>query len=563
MSSQISLHDKPKAFAQPGQENVQQLFDCGGSRPQTEIAPLPAPNGSLDNSRKRPAEENSPRSEANGHHKRHKAQEAISDGTVTEEANNAGEGPKTTSLQGEASNSALPTIVVKTADAHKSVEDTITVVVEQLQIGAVYCPHTPPRRRSPAKRTSPPKTPSRKPKKKQQKSSQKSKSLRKKSTQKKASGTPRRRSLRAPQETPSKVVPRPDVPVGDELFLSRLPLEVRQCIYRHLLRARGPIQVLNGWSQLCRRQQPAPALYPAVLAVCRQVFDEAVRVLYGENEFRYLVRDQAKVVELGGGDVFSSARTIAVRKYAPYFRRLELRMERNRTAPEYGGALARAVGVLKDNGADLYRLTIDISPVMAKDGSVSMTWWFIQDGPVNAALKALKTCSVQIHVFTVKTDFETDSDGDSDGDTNADTDGDTDTLKSLRCTIDKRSEVNELDVIRRVSQQRKPGQHKSSEEIERIKRDMRLRIQAEQADTADRQLDWLGPRINNACRDPERAVQLRWFEEFQTTPERRMEIITDQLPGYARWETVDNSDDADYTNEDSHDLESEDEDFSY
>lgn len=299
---------------------------------------------------------------------------------------------------------------------------------------------------------------------------------------------------------------RPDLPIGDSCFFLRLPLEVRQQIYRHLLRARVPIQVLHGWSRLARVQQPR-MLQPAILAVSRPVFGEAVRVLYAENKFRYKVRDTqaGKVVHVPG------ARTIAVENYAHYFRRLELHVD-NRTGPEYGDTLTRALDILKDNGASLYKLTIDVSPHIEEDKTVSMTGWFDQGGTVNAALKALSTCFIQIHLTTPSTD--------------------SDTSKSLRCIIDKRSEVSELEVFQRRCQQHdgsSPGLGGGEER--------RRSIQTEQADKANGQLDQLSSHMTYACGSPELAIQEQWFEPFEATRDR---------PDYAGQEGPDDSNDEDY-----------------
>lgn len=314
--------------------------------------------------------------------------------------------------------------------------------------------------------------------------------------------------LRAPSERARQFLARlkqdPELPIGDSCFFLRLPLEVRQRIYRHLLRARGPVRVLHGWSRLSRVKQPV-LMAPAILAVSRSLFGEAVRVLYGENEFRYLMRDPIRE-----GEVIQvpSARSIAVETYARYFRRLEVIVEGNRTGPEYGDALARALDVLRDHGASLYKLTIHVAPCIEEDKAISMAGWFDQGGPVNAALNALSTGFIQIHLSTPKTDSVT--------------------AKNLRCIIDKRSEISELEVFQRGYQ----GSPSLSDDEE-----IRRSIQTEQADKAKRQLDQLGSHMSNACDSPEMAIERGWFEQFEATRGR---------PDYADQEGPDNFDDEDY-----------------
>lgn len=304
---------------------------------------------------------------------------------------------------------------------------------------------------------------------------------------------------------------RPELPIGGACFFAQLPAEVLQRIYRHLLRARGPVRVLNSWSRLARLQR-RERLYPAILPVSRGVFEVAVRVLYSENVFQYVVRDTRgdQVVRV------DSARAIDVCKYARYFRELEVRVERNRTGPGYGDALVQALDVLRDGGACLRRLTIDIDPRVEEDESVSMADWFKKGGLANAGLKTLDTSFIQVRLFTPATD--------------------SDTSKSLRGIIDKRSEVGDLQIYQRRDRRRHGGSSDLSEE------ETRDLIRHEQAEEANSRLDQLSSQISNACRSLELAVQERWFEQFNGTRGR---------PDYAGLEGADNLNDEDYIYEDA------------
>ncbi|KUI71696.1 hypothetical protein VM1G_07247 [Cytospora mali] len=390
-----------------------------------------------------------------------------------------------------------------------------------------YRPRTPLRKssgkRSTLRRTPLPRTPSRK-------RTPKRNTLRQSSRPSRPRRSPTKRDT--PQRPASQ---RPDIPIGNKCFFLRLPLEVRRLIYRYLLRAGDPIQVLNGWSQLLsfnrhdplddtpdpfltpngrpkvRRLQRPELLCTAVLSVSRTIFDEAVQVLYAENKFRCLLRNaQAETVGFKAKGNTSN-RTIDFKKYAHYFRNLELRVEGNWTGPEYGGAFARALEMLKGNGVNLYKLTIEMSPRWEEGEAVPVAGWFDQAGPVHVALTAMNTCFIQIHMFTPNTDA--------------------DSSKSLRCVIDKRSEVSKLEVY-----QRRDRYHDSGSPIRSVD-ETRRQIQTEQADKAKSLLDQLGSHIGDACHDPELAVRQGWFEQFETW-NRRI--------GYAGGEGPDDPLDEDY-----------------
>ncbi|ROW11680.1 hypothetical protein VPNG_05647 [Cytospora leucostoma] len=382
--------------------------------------------------------------------------------------------------------------------------------------------------------------------------------------------------LRAPPEKLFHISLRPErvaeIPVEGKCFLFTLPLEVRKQIWRHLLLATRPIQVMNGWSQLCRWQQLD--LHPAVLAASRAVFDEAVRVLYGENDFRYLVRDKAgmpgrKSRWRGRRDRSRDAPNpcaIDAGKYGRYFRRLELRMERNRMTAEYDGVLASALDILLGVGVELHRLTVDVSPrrQVAEDDdddddddddtedetSASMSDWFHPDGEVNAALKALDTDFIHIHVFTPETDNHA--------------------SRGLRCIIDKRREVSELEVLQACDQQHQnqhqqhQHQHQHQQHQQRddasgvvqqpgdiitSREDMRLLIQTRQAEAAGRLLDKLHLRIESACRDPGAAVRKGWFEPLEEAASRewRRERFGNEPRAYYPGGEADDSGDEDYS----------------
>lgn len=73
--------------------------------------------------------------------------------------------------------------------------------------------------------------------------------------------------------------------------LGTLPSEVRQKIFKELLVHNEAINVFDGWRKIYRRNRHE--LHPKILQVCRVFFWEGIRVLYGENKFKYKLRDAA------------------------------------------------------------------------------------------------------------------------------------------------------------------------------------------------------------------------------------------------------------------------------
>ncbi|ROW06033.1 hypothetical protein VMCG_04610 [Cytospora schulzeri] len=416
----------------------------------------------------------------------------IGDGNIATEDNNTNESLESTSHHGEASNTVIPTAAVETDSGPEPGGDNTFAddgpSLDQDEVSETSSVEDNNEDDSDEEYVPVPCTPSRRPRNKRP-------------SRQRPSAPPAKRTrvviLKTPSEKARQFLVRlkqdRELPIGNSCFFFLLPLEVRQLIYRHLLCARGPIQVLNGWSRLFRLQR-REKLHPRILGASRPIFDEAVRVLYAENVFRYVVRDTRAERMAHVPD----APTINVETYARYFRRLELRVERNRTGPLYGVALARALDILKINGANLYKLTIDVSPRIEEDDTVSMTRWFDQGGPVNTGLKALSTSFIQIHLTTPSTD--------------------TDTSKSLRCVIDKRCEVSELEFIRLGGYRQPEGSDPLTEEDRRKREaDLRELIRDKQISKAHTQLDQLSSQIGNACRNPGLASQQGWFEQFEVT----------------------------------------------
>lgn len=259
-------------------------------------------------------------------------------------------------------------------------------------------------------------------------------------------------------------VQRPDVPVGkDKCWLIMVPLEIQHRIYKYLLLADDPIQVLHGWAKLYQRQRSN--LHPTILQTCRTIYQNASEVLYGGNVFRYMVRDRPKLDALS-----SFGQGINVEKYVPLFRKLELKIERSRTEHAYCTSLANAIHLLNTHDAKLHTLTLDVSPSVEGD-TLSTAGYFYRNGEIIQALKTLRTCFIVVRVLTPKTDDHP--------------------ATSLR---------RELDLRRGEKAPNQPP---------------------------EAQLDDLSEMITRACENPSKVVEQGWFEEFEVVPlqnERRARL---------------------------------------
>ncbi|KAH8179571.1 hypothetical protein LIA77_01090 [Sarocladium implicatum] len=75
---------------------------------------------------------------------------------------------------------------------------------------------------------------------------------------------------------------------GCRLF-SRLNSDIRMIIYRYVLVASEPVVVHTNWTMVYQRQRPSIAIQ--FVETCKAIYNEATSVLYGQNTFRYRIRD--------------------------------------------------------------------------------------------------------------------------------------------------------------------------------------------------------------------------------------------------------------------------------
>ncbi|KAK1995852.1 hypothetical protein LX36DRAFT_639073 [Colletotrichum falcatum] len=222
--------------------------------------------------------------------------------------------------------------------------------------------------------------------------------------------------------------------------LMKLPIEIRRMIYKEILVVKDPIRVRQGWSAVYPRNRPM--VETSILRACRQVRNEAVDVLYGENTFLYLLRETAKIPatnilgeneivvqhplmadealseyegnsedEYDEDDLFPAALSaqdpeveIDICRYGHKFRNLMIVAEPNRFDKGYLLSMANAIGVfrnLKPLRARVHTITIEITPILQVDtGEISFLDFFEKTSEVIRALRGLPCQFIEILVNT-------------------------------------------------------------------------------------------------------------------------------------------------------------------
>lgn len=315
--------------------------------------------------------------------------------------------------------------------------------------------------------------------------------------------------------TPSRIVTllNPSVPMGKDYF-TPLPDEIRQRIYRELLKANDCIKVLNGWSQVYRRQQLE--LHTSILGVNKKHNADANAVLYGENVFRYLLRDEANMVEFEVGKQKKDERTLPLRKQIDNFRYLELEVEPNRIDMEASLAFYAALEILdKIKATKLIRLTIDLSPRLqkgvqgqkgAKDVKdwISQRVWFTKSQGVTNMLKKLKAHFVYFDIHLEENNHSK--------------------ATNLRTVVDLRPDIGDNKVSAELSTHSEYLKRTMSIEARRALARERIdeRLEAE----AYKKLDMMSTRLEQAVlKGAPHMVHRGWFKEFQPGRQQRKTIL--------------------------------------
>lgn len=301
----------------------------------------------------------------------------------------------------------------------------------------------------------------------------------------------------------------PSRPVGNTCFLldrarrswgvgqMELPLKVRQAIYRHLLVAEAPIEVLGGWSEVRRGQ--GLALHPALLRTCVRIHNEATALLYSENVFTYVLRDEGRRAALGRSQPWQL--TLPRQRHAHHFRTLELHLQRDGDEMAYNHAIYMALRTLNLVGFhSLQKLTIVVRPRidlradLRVANCVAIGSHFTPDNVVIQALKDLQTDLIQIDLHLPETNAEP--------------------KKSIRIVVNKRIEVDQAEILREMDRQ-------SGDEVwlgqEARRRLAEAELIRKSKAATDEQLKGLGYRIQYASIHGAACVLQRgWFTEFES-----------------------------------------------
>jgi hypothetical protein len=225
--------------------------------------------------------------------------------------------------------------------------------------------------------------------------------------------------------------------LGPDL-LSIFPREVRDSIYHHLLVSNEPIHVRQLWTQIYPRRRPG--LYTAIMRTSKKMLRETLPILYGRNNFLYLVREPTKVpssppkdaivvrsphspnwdvdvLTVDGKDhaeeefVDPPARGVRqkkiaedqlrVKKMGHFFRKITIVAEENRSEREYRETMARAIETFcnLNKVASLHTITLELTPMLnSRCAPPSFISWFDRHSNVVMALKKLPTQFIKVVV---------------------------------------------------------------------------------------------------------------------------------------------------------------------
>ncbi|KAI1485057.1 hypothetical protein F5X96DRAFT_661630 [Biscogniauxia mediterranea] len=163
-------------------------------------------------------------------------------------------------------------------------------------------------------------------------------------------------------------------------ILATLPTEIRDMIFRYLLLYKRDICVFRGWSLVFPRRKPRLDL--AILYTCQVLRQQGLRILFGENTFRYRLRDPSdadsatsRVIDL----VFANC-IVPINQYGHLVRHIKIRVPANRTHYHYSeqslvGALRKFLPAEGGGGGDgqllapanLHTLTLEVDAVTQRD----------------------------------------------------------------------------------------------------------------------------------------------------------------------------------------------------
>ncbi|KAI1632058.1 hypothetical protein F4809DRAFT_656987 [Biscogniauxia mediterranea] len=164
--------------------------------------------------------------------------------------------------------------------------------------------------------------------------------------------------------------------------LATLPTEIRDEIFRYLLLCKRDICVFRGWSLVFPRRKPRLDL--AILYTCQVLRHQGLRILFGENTFRYRLRDPSdadratsRVIDR----VFANC-VVPIDQHGHLVRHIKIRVPANRMHYHYSeqslvGALRKFLPAEGGGGGDgdgqllapanLHTLTLEVDAVTQRD----------------------------------------------------------------------------------------------------------------------------------------------------------------------------------------------------
>ncbi|KAI0801684.1 hypothetical protein GGR55DRAFT_464062 [Xylaria sp. FL0064] len=235
------------------------------------------------------------------------------------------------------------------------------------------------------------------------------------------SSSPRR--LPSPADTPLPDQRPAPCPAPRTVFetssrkLTELPTEILDEILRYRLLWPHDIVVFNGWKYVYPRSRPRLDL--SILYTCRMLRDQGLRILYGENQFEYNLRDPlkshihtTKVLE----KVFGNS-IMPINKYGHLIRYIKIKVHHSRLRlyhqrHSFENAILKFIpGKGLAHTANLHTITLEVPALCNKDipeekpkaqqqpDEVPIYWYLRRGSRVGDALFKIRTQWVRVLAY--------------------------------------------------------------------------------------------------------------------------------------------------------------------
>ncbi|KAF3025811.1 hypothetical protein E8E14_014648 [Neopestalotiopsis sp. 37M] len=196
---------------------------------------------------------------------------------------------------------------------------------------------------------------------------------------------------------------------------AKIPTEVRDMILSYLLVHYNDIRVLNNWSLVYERSRPN--LHLSILRVCRIFHQQGIRILYGDNTFKYLVRDPSPLdpsTQLMLHHVYNSNH-VPMDKHIHLVKKVKLVVEANRMHwYDIREAVPRAL--IKFTPSQLHTVTIEL-PAQTREclhldpdvgttfDDVPVSHWFRGNSLVLKTLQQLNCQFIRVLALTYENEY--------------------------------------------------------------------------------------------------------------------------------------------------------------